>query len=94
MCSLPAYPRDVFSDRLLERAAKLSIKLGAGFLTALSIIETQAGDVSNYKRFGLVRQGKWKMEEAPHYQPAQRERREVLSPVQPIVLLSIHLSLE
>src|SRR5438477_3295259 len=45
-----AYPGDVFylHPRLLERAAKLSDKLGAGSLTALPIIETQAGDVSAY----------------------------------------------
>ena len=43
-----AYPGDVFylHSRLLERAAKLSDKLGGGSLTALPIIETQAGDVS------------------------------------------------
>jgi proton translocating ATP synthase F1 alpha subunit len=48
--SRDAYPGDVFyiHSRLLERAAKLSIKLGAGSLTALPIIETQAGDVSAY----------------------------------------------
>lgn len=45
-----AYPGDVFylHSRLLERAAKLSDKLGAGSLTALPIIETQGGDVSAY----------------------------------------------
>jgi F-type H+-transporting ATPase subunit alpha len=45
-----AYPGDVFylHSRLLERAAKLSDKLGAGSLTALPIIETQAGDISAY----------------------------------------------
>jgi F-type H+-transporting ATPase subunit alpha len=45
-----AYPGDVFylHSRLLERAAKLSERLGAGSLTALPIIETQAGDVSAY----------------------------------------------
>jgi F-type H+-transporting ATPase subunit alpha len=45
-----AYPGDVFylHSRLLERAAKLSNDLGAGSLTALPIIETQAGDVSAY----------------------------------------------
>jgi F-type H+-transporting ATPase subunit alpha len=45
-----AYPGDVFylHSRLLERAAKLSDKLGAGSLTSLPIIETQAGDVSAY----------------------------------------------
>jgi F-type H+-transporting ATPase subunit alpha len=45
-----AYPGDVFylHSRLLERAAKLSDDLGAGSLTALPIIETQAGDVSAY----------------------------------------------
>ncbi len=45
-----AYPGDVFylHSRLLERAAKLSDKVGAGSLTALPIIETQAGDVSAY----------------------------------------------
>ena len=45
-----AYPGDVFylHSRLLERAAKLSDDLGGGSLTALPIIETQAGDVSAY----------------------------------------------
>ncbi len=45
-----AYPGDVFylHSRLLERAVKLSDKLGEGSLTALPIIETQAGDVSAY----------------------------------------------
>src|SRR5207248_2264515 len=45
-----AYPGDVFylHSRLLERACKLSDKLGGGSLTALPIIETQAGDVSAY----------------------------------------------
>lgn len=45
-----AYPGDVFylHSRLLERAAKLSDELGAGSLTALPIVETQAGDISSY----------------------------------------------
>nr|YP_009548129.1 ATP synthase CF1 alpha subunit [Pteris vittata]YP_010328027.1 ATP synthase CF1 alpha subunit [Ceratopteris thalictroides]AIS38223.1 ATP synthase CF1 alpha subunit [Ceratopteris richardii]AYW14675.1 ATP synthase CF1 alpha subunit [Ceratopteris cornuta]UJH19091.1 ATP synthase CF1 alpha subunit [Ceratopteris thalictroides] len=45
-----AYPGDVFylHSRLLERAAKLSSQLGEGSLTALPIVETQAGDVSAY----------------------------------------------
>ena len=45
-----AYPGDVFylHSRLLERAAKMSDELGGGSLTALPIIETQAGDVSAY----------------------------------------------
>jgi F-type H+-transporting ATPase subunit alpha len=45
-----AYPGDVFylHSRLLERAAKLSDALGGGSLTALPVIETQAGDVSAY----------------------------------------------
>jgi F-type H+-transporting ATPase subunit alpha len=45
-----AYPGDVFylHSRLLERAAKMSKELGGGSLTALPIIETQAGDVSAY----------------------------------------------
>ena len=45
-----AFPGDVFylHSRLLERAAKLSDDLGAGSLTALPIVETQAGDVSAY----------------------------------------------
>ena len=45
-----AYPGDVFylHSRLLERAARLSERLGGGSLTALPIIETQAGDVSAY----------------------------------------------
>jgi F-type H+-transporting ATPase subunit alpha len=45
-----AYPGDVFylHSRLLERAAKLSDKYGSGSLTAMPVIETQAGDVSAY----------------------------------------------
>jgi len=45
-----AYPGDVFylHSRLLERAAKLNTNLGGGSMTALPIIETQAGDVSAY----------------------------------------------
>src|ERR1700757_1483750 len=45
-----AYPGDVFylHSRLLERAAKLNDKLGAGSLTSLPIIETQAGDIAAY----------------------------------------------
>merc|ERR1711978_41286 len=45
-----AYPGDVFylHSRLLERAAKMSSDMGAGSLTALPVIETQAGDVSAY----------------------------------------------
>jgi F-type H+-transporting ATPase subunit alpha len=45
-----AYPGDVFylHSRLLERASKVSDKLGGGSLTALPVIETQAGDVSAY----------------------------------------------
>jgi F-type H+/Na+-transporting ATPase subunit alpha len=45
-----AYPGDVFylHSRLLERASKLSAELGGGSLTALPVIETQAGDVSAY----------------------------------------------
>lgn len=45
-----AYPGDVFylHSRLLERAAKLSDELGGGSMTALPVIETQAGDVSAY----------------------------------------------
>src|SRR5256886_165850 len=45
-----AYPGDVFylHSRLLERAAKLSDPMGAGSLTALHVIETQAGDISAY----------------------------------------------
>ena len=45
-----AYPGDVFylHSRLLERAAKMSKKMGGGSLTALPVIETQAGDVSAY----------------------------------------------
>jgi len=45
-----AYPGDIFylHSRLLERAAKLSDDLGGGSMTALSVIETQAGDVSAY----------------------------------------------
>lgn len=45
-----AYPGDVFylHSRLLERAAKLSDKMGGGSMTALPIVETQAGDISGY----------------------------------------------
>ncbi len=45
-----AYPGDIFYNhsRLLERAARVSVELGGGSLTALPIIETQAGDVSAY----------------------------------------------
>lgn len=45
-----AYPGDIFylHARLLERAAKLNDKLGAGSLTAIPVIETQAGDVTTY----------------------------------------------
>ncbi len=45
-----AYPGDIFylHSRLLERAAKLNDKLGAGSITAIPIIETQAGDISSY----------------------------------------------
>ncbi|ANK59873.1 F0F1 ATP synthase subunit alpha [Loigolactobacillus backii] len=45
-----AYPGDIFytHSRLLERAAKLSDKLGGGSMTALPVIETQAGDISAY----------------------------------------------
>ena len=45
-----AFPGDVFylHSRLLERAAKLSDKLGGGSITALPIIETKAGDISAY----------------------------------------------
>jgi F-type H+-transporting ATPase subunit alpha len=45
-----AYPGDIFNlhSRLLERAAKLSDALGSGSLTALPIVETQAGDVAGY----------------------------------------------
>jgi proton translocating ATP synthase F1 alpha subunit len=48
--SREAYPGDVFylHSRLLERAAKMHINYGAGSLTSLPIIETQAGDVSAY----------------------------------------------
>src|SRR5436190_21744724 len=51
-----AYPGDVFylHSRLLERAAKLSDKLGGGSLTALPIIETQAGDVSAYIPINVI----------------------------------------
>ena len=45
-----AYPGDVFylHSRLLERAAKLNESLGAGSITALPFVETQAGDISAY----------------------------------------------
>jgi F-type H+-transporting ATPase subunit alpha len=48
--SREAYPGDVFylHSRLLERAAKMSDDMGAGSLTAIPVIETQAGDVSGY----------------------------------------------
>ena len=48
--SREAYPGDVFylASRLLERAAKWNESCGAGSLTALPVIETQAGDVSAY----------------------------------------------
>ena len=51
-----AYPGDVFylHSRLLERASKLNDKLGAGSLTALPIIETQAGDVSAYIQTNVI----------------------------------------
>src|SRR5580658_7448865 len=51
-----AYPGDVFylHSRLLERAAKLSDELGGGSLTALPVIETQAGDVSAYIPTNLI----------------------------------------
>ena len=51
-----AYPGDVFylHSRLLERAARLSDKLGGGSLTALPIIETQAGDVSAYSPTNVI----------------------------------------
>ena len=51
-----AYPGDVFylHSRLLERAAKLSNELGGGSLTALPIIETQAGDVSAYSPTNVI----------------------------------------
>jgi F-type H+/Na+-transporting ATPase subunit alpha len=51
-----AYPGDVFylHSRLLERAAKLSDKLGAGSLTALPIVETQAGDITSYIPTNLI----------------------------------------
>ena len=51
-----AYPGDVFylHSRLLERAAKLSDKLGGGSMTALPIIETQAGDVSAYSPTNVI----------------------------------------
>ena len=51
-----AYPGDVFylHSRLLERAARLSDKLGGGSLTALPIIETQAGDVSAYIHTNVI----------------------------------------
>ena len=51
-----AYPGDVFylHSRLLERAAKVNDSLGAGSMTALPIIETQAGDVSAYIPTNLI----------------------------------------
>lgn len=51
-----AYPGDIFylHSRLLERAAKLSNDLGAGSLTAIPIVETQAGDISAYIPTNLI----------------------------------------
>ncbi|MDP2921290.1 MAG: F0F1 ATP synthase subunit alpha [Candidatus Omnitrophota bacterium] len=51
-----AYPGDVFylHSRLLERAAKLNDKLGAGSMTALPIVETQAGDITSYIPTNLI----------------------------------------
>ncbi|MQS69406.1 F0F1 ATP synthase subunit alpha, partial [Escherichia coli] len=51
-----AYPGDVFylHSRLLERAAKLNDDLGGGSITALPIIETQAGDISAYVPTNLI----------------------------------------
>ncbi|MEM6491274.1 MAG: F0F1 ATP synthase subunit alpha, partial [Pseudomonadota bacterium] len=51
-----AYPGDVFyiHSRLLERAAKLNDDLGAGSMTALPVIETQAGDVSAYSPTNVI----------------------------------------
>ena len=51
-----AYPGDIFflHSRLLERAAKLSDELGGGSLTALPVIETQAGDVAAYIPTNLI----------------------------------------
>jgi F-type H+-transporting ATPase subunit alpha len=51
-----AYPGDIFflHSRLLERAAKLSDEMGGGSLTALPVIETQAGDVSAYIPTNLI----------------------------------------
>jgi F-type H+-transporting ATPase subunit alpha len=51
-----AYPGDIFflHSRLLERAAKLSDELGGGSMTALPVIETQAGDVSAYIPTNLI----------------------------------------
>jgi len=51
-----AYPGDIFylHSRLLERAAKLNNKLGAGSLTAIPIVETQAGDITSYIPTNLI----------------------------------------
>src|SRR3546814_9122128 len=51
-----AYPGDVFyiHSRLLERAAKMNDALGAGSLTALPVIETQANDVSAYNPTNVI----------------------------------------
>ena len=51
-----AYPGDVFylHSRLLERAAKMNDSLGAGSLTALPVIETQGGDVSDYNATNVI----------------------------------------
>src|ERR1019366_10559001 len=67
-----AFPGDVFylHSRLLERAAKLNDKLGAGSLTALPIIETQAGDISAYIPTNVISitDGQIFMESALFYQ--------------------------
>ena len=74
-----AYPGDVFylHSRLLERAAKLSDEEGGGSLTALPIIETQAGDVSahphqrdlDHRRSDLPRDGPVQLGYPPRGQP-------------------------
>ncbi|GAH96223.1 unnamed protein product, partial [marine sediment metagenome] len=67
-----AYPGDVFylHSRLLERAAKYAPEYGGGSLTALPIIETQAGDVSAYIPTGTVRAAPVSTASAPRSSPS------------------------
>ena len=78
-----AYPGDVFylHSRLLERAAKMGDETGAGSLTALPIIETQAGDVSAYIPTNVISitDGQIVLDSRPllFRHPARGERRPV-----------------